>query len=84
MMPASVIQSLNFQTTVDIFSSATSHVLVDFFVNRTVHYLPSNIFLKVLCTVKLKTIQPDNSYIGVILMPMLITVVLCHWICNVA
>lgn len=48
LMPASIIQSLNFQTTLNIFSSAASHGLVDFFTNRIVHYLPFNLFLKVL------------------------------------
>lgn len=81
MMPTSIVWSLNFQTTLNIFSSAASHVLVDFFINRSVHYLPSIFFLKVLCTVKLQAIQLDNSYIAGILMPMHITVVLCHCTC---
>lgn len=45
-MPTSFIQSLNFQITLNIFSSAASHVLVDFFINRSVHYLPSIFFLE--------------------------------------
>ncbi|XP_039238841.1 uncharacterized protein LOC113988084 isoform X1 [Pipra filicauda] len=63
-MPTSIIQSLHFQTTLDIFFSTASHVLVDFFINSNVHYLPLNFFLKVLCTVKLKTISVDNRYIA--------------------